>query len=258
MSLANAITLRTHIIKSQDKSTNLEAYIFYVYYALILVNLILSTISEKYFEEKSHGSVQSNVNLLSFVTFWWSNYLISVGYKRDLTHEDLYEIEHRHKSKAIIEKVDNEWTKKKLIYFKKLNQLNDVGFISKTKRKEVVPDEPSLSICLVKLFGTQFIGTICIRITSDLLSYAQPLFIDKLINFIKDKEQKSNIIGFFYIFILFVTSFSKTLITLHYQYGDFIIGQQMKIGMQNLIFRKSLKLSSSARKETTVGEMVII
>ena len=88
--------------------------------------------------------------------------------------------------------------------------------------------------------------------------YAQPLLIDRLINFINDKEQKSNTIGFFYIFILFLTSFCRTFNTLHYNYGDFIIGQQMKIGLQNLIFRKSLKLSSSARKETTVGEMVII
>jgi ATP-binding cassette, subfamily C (CFTR/MRP), member 1 len=261
MALANAITLRTHLIqqiKSKDKSANLELYIFYVYYALILANLILSTFSEKYSEEKNKniGSVKSNVNLLSNLTFWWSNYLISVGFKRDLTYEDLFEIEHKHKSNFIIEKLDKEWTKMMLIYFKKLNLLND-GFISKTKRK-VVPSEPSLSICLIKLFGTQFIGTLCITITSHLLMYAQPLLIDRLINFIKDKEHKSNTIGFFYIFILLLTSFSRTLNTLHYQYGDFIIGQQMKIGLQNLIFRKSLKLSSSARKETTVGEMVII
>jgi hypothetical protein len=315
ISLANTITLRTRIMQqfehfiitkkntssydsllpSNNKNpkpiNNIEIYIFYVYYGLILSNLILSTFSEKYLDENlmlKTEPIQLRVNLISNLTFWWTNSLIRTGFKRTLTRDDLYEIEQNHKSELITNKMYKEWSLKTSIYFNKskaneeydfsarkktiynsnipeekieLNRIKQTGadkFLdTKVKKKIKKVSEPSLTVCLMKIFGIQFLGIVSIKISHDILSFARPILLDKLINFIKDKEQK-NYVGYFYIFVLCLASFTQTLIMQHYQQGVFLIGQQIKIGLQNLIYRKSLSLSATARKETTVGEMVIL
>ena len=305
MSLANTITLRTriikqfeHVIQTNNSESNLvssskneampsylEAVVFYLYFGFIIVNLILSVLSEKYSSLNSE-SLQSRANLISYLTFWWTNSLIQNGFKRDLTSKDLYEIDHKDKSETITNRIDKEWNTKASAYLKKMNfneennfhhkekkvkpnyksdepeekiELNDVNKEKKNPKFEKLTkiSEPSLTLFLIKLFGVQFLGIICVKIAHDILSFSLPVILDKLINFIKDKEQK-NSIGFFYIFLLCLTSFSQTVMMQHYMLGVFLIGQQIKIGLQNLIYRKSLKLSASARKETTVGEMVTL
>jgi ATP-binding cassette subfamily C (CFTR/MRP) protein 1 len=310
MSLANTITLRTriiqqfeHVIQTNNSESDLVSYskkdaipsyldavVFYLYFGFIIVNLILSVLSEKYPSTSNDlslksESLQSRANLISYLTFWWTNSLIQNGFKRDLTSKDLYEIDHKDKSETITNRIDKEWSTKASTYLKKINfyeennfnhkektvkpnyepsdeheekiELNDVNKEKKNPKIEKLTkiSEPSLTIFLIKLFGVQFLGIICLKIGHDILSFSLPVILDKLINFIKDKEQK-NSIGFFYILLLCLTSFSQTVMMQHYMLGVFLIGQQIKIGLQNLIYRKSLKLSASARKETTVGEMV--
>ena len=302
MSLTHTITLRTRIIKQFEHIipnnssissnapihhlNNFETYIFYVYYGLIITNLMLSTFSEKYTDYISEKNVlnsnnkQSRVNLMSYLTFWWTNSLIRIGFKRVLTQEDLYEIDETQKSAAITNRMYKEWNAKTTVYLERL-KLNEENFFNPKKKpiyksnepKENLIElnlvsngtielqkikkisEPSLTICLMRLFGLQFLSIVTLKISHDILSFARPILLDKLINFIKDKEQK-NYIGYFYIFVLCLASFSQTLMMQHYQQAVFLIGQQIKIGLQNLIYRKSLKLSAMARKETTVGEMV--
>ena len=308
MSLANTITLRTRIMQqfeyvitaptnaSFDNSlnkhpkpiSNIEIYIFYAYYGLIIASLMLSTLSETYSDENTKlktEPIQLSVNLISNLTFWWTNSLIRTGFKRTLTRDDLYEIEQSHKSEAITNKMYKEWSLKTSAYFNKLKFNEEYDFSArkttiynsnrpeenvelnkiqtgadklldiKVRKKVKKVSEPSLTICLMKIFGVQFLGIVSIKISHDILSFARPILLDKLINFIKDKEQK-NYVGYFYIFVLCLASFTQTLIMQHYQQGVFLIGQQIKIGLQNLIYRKSLSLSATARKETTVGEMV--
>ncbi len=307
MSLAYTIKLRTRIIQQFEHVTqnnasifdsfsspnevlrdkNFDHLIFYLYYGLIIANLVFSMVNETYFKVSSENalnseSLQSKASLMSYLCFWWSNSLIKTGFKRDLTQEDLYCIDQSEKSEAITNRMDNEWSPKASLYLKQknlnqssirstrhvrrtskddtpeenieLNQTNnDTNKISDSKLLKAF--EPSLTVSLIKLYGLTFFGLVCLKIAHDILSYALPTLLDKLINFIKDKEQK-NSIGYFYIIVLFLASFTQTLIMQHYVFGIFLMGQQIKIGLQNLIYRKSLRLSASARKETTVGEMV--
>ena len=76
----------------------------------------------------------------------------------------------------------------------------------------------------------------------------------KLITFISDKEQKLSV-GLFYIFILCLSSIIQTLISQHCHHGTFIMGNRMKIGLMNIIYKKSLRLSNTGRRGTTIGQM---
>jgi ATP-binding cassette subfamily C (CFTR/MRP) protein 1 len=83
------------------------------------------------------------------------------------------------------------------------------------KKEKAITSEPSLGLCLTKLFLVKFTAIITIKLSHDILNFARPILLDKLINFIKDKEQKLYI-GFFYIFLLCLASLVQTLIMQHY------------------------------------------
>jgi len=76
-------------------------------------------------------------------------------------------------------------------------------------------DEPSLGLCISKIFIYKFIGIAALKLTHDLLNFVRPIVLDKLISFVKDKEQKIYV-GFFYIFILCISSIAQTLMIQHY------------------------------------------
>ena len=75
--------------------------------------------------------------------------------------------------------------------------------------------EPSLGLCMANLFVFKMIGIVAIKVSHDLLNFARPILLDKLISYIKDREQRL-IVGLFYIGLLCVTSLAQTLIMQHY------------------------------------------
>ncbi len=252
----STITLRTklifHIIKKEHsverkllKLTDLDLVLFYIYYFLTLASLILSTISEKYIKNSSNESSEESSNLLSRLTFFWINPLIEAGYKRDLVREDLWKISDKELSQSTSNKLELFWNLKANNYIKRMRELNT------NNRKEY---QPSLTMTIIEIYFGKFIGILAIKLTHDLLNFVRPILLDKLILFIIDKEQKL-IVGLFYIFILFLSSIMQTLILQHYHHGTFIMGNRIKIGLMNLIYKKSLRLSNTSRQKTNIGEM---
>ena len=76
----------------------------------------------------------------------------------------------------------------------------------------------------------------------------------KLITFIKDKEQNIQI-GIFYAILLFLCSLIQSFVLQHYFHRMFVVGARIRTAIMNIVYRKSMRLSTSARKMATVGEM---
>jgi ATP-binding cassette, subfamily C (CFTR/MRP), member 1 len=81
------------------------------------------------------------------------------------------------------------------------------------------------------------------------------LIYSALINFTKDKSQPA-ILGYFYTVLIYVSALIQTVLFNHYAHRMFIVGSRVRTGLMGLIYKKCLRLSPSARKATTVGEMV--
>ncbi len=98
-----------------------------------------------------------------------------------------------------------------------------------------------------------------IKLLQDLLKFTGPLILDKLITFVRDSHTKGRTqsisVGIFYTLLLFLTSLVQSLCLAHYFHRMFIVGARVRTSTMNLLYRKSLKLSASARKTATVGEM---
>lgn len=76
-----------------------------------------------------------------------------------------------------------------------------------------------------------------------------------MIKFIKDKEQ-SNFMGYLYTLVLLATHTLQTIFLQHYFHRMFIVGARVRTAVMGLIYKKSLRLSSSAKKDSTVGQML--
>lgn len=99
-----------------NKLTDLDLANFFVTFILIVFSLILSTISERTLKLDNSGndrkSPHQNSPLLSMLTFWWVNRLISEGYKRDLTRNDLWELDDAEKTDTATRKLETVWNPK--------------------------------------------------------------------------------------------------------------------------------------------------
>lgn len=62
--------------------------------------------------------------------------------------------------------------------------------------------------------------------------------------------------GYFYAVLLLLTAVFQTLILSQYFHRMFLVGLRMRTALIAAIYRKALRMSNSARKESTVGEIV--
>lgn len=62
--------------------------------------------------------------------------------------------------------------------------------------------------------------------------------------------------GFLYAALLFATAVIQTLILSQYFHRMFLVGLRIRTALISTIYRKALRLSNNARKESTVGEIV--
>lgn len=243
----SSITLRSKILMhyyDNNKSSPdlVDIYMFYVFYILICVNLILSTFSEKFSKktQKPHKKKQSPENaapLLNKLTFWWMDRLIKTGFKRSITPNDIWDIDSSESSKYVSDKLEYEWSKKADIYIQSLSKMSTnkkVSAIYKTNLNTNHDEElilnrvsselelsikdgkkPSLALCLIKVFGGKFFAGAFLKLVQDLLSFAGPVILHLIINFIEDKHQIM-MVGIFLTALLFLTSSTQSLMQQQY------------------------------------------
>ena len=114
--------------------------------------------------------------------------------------------------------------------------------------------EPSLIFCLCRVFGGKFAAGTCLKLVQDLLSFTGPLLLDLIIQFIKDKDQTMSV-GLFLTVLLFASAFAQSLILQHYYFRMNVVGARIRTSLVTMIYKKSLRLSTTSRRVATVGEM---
>ncbi|XP_051653941.1 ATP-binding cassette sub-family C member 3 isoform X1 [Manacus candei] len=246
---------------------------FYIYFALIIVELILSCFKEKppFFSPVSTDTnpcPELNSGFLSRLTFWWFTSMAIHGYKRPLEEKDLWSLNEDDTSKNIVQQLSKEWDREKeeckqrddVTYMKKSNHvLNHVGD-GPEEAEVLIRDKkhnrkPSFLKALLRTFGPYFLIGSFFKLIQDLLSFVNPQLLSVLIGFIKNKDAPAWW-GFLIAALMFVCSVLQTLILhQHFQYC-FVTGLRLRTGITGVIYRKSLAITNSAKRSSTVGEIV--
>uniref|UniRef100_A0A8C3LZ25 Canalicular multispecific organic anion transporter 2 n=1 Tax=Chrysolophus pictus TaxID=9089 RepID=A0A8C3LZ25_CHRPC len=241
---------------------------FYIYFVLLIIELILSCFKEKppFFSPAGtdpNPSPELTSGFLSRLTFWWFTSFAILGYKKPLEDKDLWSLNEDDISKNIVQKLSREWDKEKAESprgGKKSNHaLNHVGdgpeeaeVLIRDKRHN---RKPSFLKALMRTFGPYFLIGSFFKLIQDLLSFVNPQLLSVLISFIKNKDAPAWW-GFLIAALMFVCAVLQTLILhQHFQYC-FVTGMRLRTGITGVIYRKSLVITNSAKRSSTVGEIV--
>ncbi|KFQ72303.1 Canalicular multispecific organic anion transporter 2, partial [Phaethon lepturus] len=246
---------------------------FYIYFALIIIELLLSCFKEKppFFSPVNtdpNPCPELTSGFLSRLTFWWFTSMAILGYKRPLEDKDLWSLNEDDTSKIIVQQLSKEWEKEKaeckqkedVTYMKKSNHvLNHVGD-GLEEAEVLIRDKkhnrkPSFLKALLRTFGPYFLIGSFFKLIQDLLSFVNPQLLSVLISFIKDKDAPAWW-GFLIAALMFICAVLQTLILhQHFQYC-FVTGMRLRTGITGVIYRKSLVITNSAKRSSTVGEIV--
>uniref|UniRef100_A0A5F8G654 Multidrug resistance-associated protein 1 n=1 Tax=Monodelphis domestica TaxID=13616 RepID=A0A5F8G654_MONDO len=194
------------------------------------------------------------------------------GYKCPLEATDLWSLNREDTSNQVVPVLVKNWKKEcaktrkqpvKIVYSPKdpakaeggskgdVNEEVEALILKPTQRER----KPSLFKVLYKTFGPYFLMSFLFKALHDLMMFAGPEILKLLINFVND-NQAPDWQGYFYTALLFVSACLQTLVLHQYFHICFVSGMRIKTAVIGAIYRKALVITNSARKSSTVGEIV--
>ncbi|XP_037669575.1 multidrug resistance-associated protein 1 isoform X1 [Choloepus didactylus] len=272
--------LRSKIMAALKEDAQVDVFrniTFYIYFSLVLIQLVLSCFSDRLplFSETINDPnpcPESGASFLSRITFWWITGLMVQGYRQPLESTDLWSLNKEDTSEEVVPVLVKNWKKEcarsrkqpvKIVYPSKdpaklkggskvdVNEEAE-ALIVKTPQKE---RDPSLFKVLYKTFGPYFLMSFLFKALHDLMMFAGPEILKLLIKFVND-TQAPNWQGYFYTALLFISSCLQTLVLHQYFHICFVSGMRVKSAVVGAVYRKALVITNSARKSSTVGEIV--
>ncbi|CAH1406917.1 unnamed protein product [Nezara viridula] len=201
---------------------------------------------------------EDNSSFPSRLTFSWFDQLIFKGYKRPLTIKDLWSINHQDSAAQLFQVFSKYWNK---VYknktfkdepaeFKKMTNSVDFNGLREVKSKPA-----SIVPTLARAFGGMFLFGTFLQLFDVFLTFASPELLKKVINFVSSNDEP-NWHGYFYAASLLLVTSLQSLIQSQFNSRIFMVGLRMRTSLTTAIYRKALKLSSGARKHSTLGEIV--
>lgn len=133
-----------------------------------------------------------------------------------------------------------------------------------TKQASIIP-----AIC--KAFGPTFMFGVLLKLIQDIMTFVSPQLLRLIIKFVDDSTatrvledgKEAEILvqeplwrGIMFAVLLFLVAIFQTLFLAQYFQRMFLVGLRIRTALIGAIYKKALIMSNSARKESTVGEIV--
>ncbi|XP_033696985.1 multidrug resistance-associated protein 1 isoform X3 [Tursiops truncatus] len=272
--------LRSKIMTALKEDAQVDVFrdvTFYIYFSLVLIQLVLSCFSDRspLFSETIHDPnpcPESSASFLSRITFWWITGMMVQGYRQPLESTDLWSLNKEDTSEQVVPVLVKNWKKEcaksrkqpvKIVYSSKdpakpkgsskvdVNEEAE-ALIIKSPQKDW---NPSLFKVLYKTFGPYFLMSFLFKAVHDLMMFTGPEILKLLISFVNDRKAP-DWQGYFYTALLFVSACLQTLVLHQYFHICFVSGMRIKTAVIGAVYRKALVITNSARKSSTVGEIV--
>lgn len=277
--LCATITFRSKILQALDQLSSVSVWrftTFYIYYALLLVALILSCLSDQspLFSQAvkdQNPCPEPGASFLSRITFWWITRMMVTGYRRPLEEKDLWSLNPEDRSHLVVPQLVTRWNNEcQKVKRTEQKVLHSPKRVSHPENKEGRPveeseilivkspqktKEPSLLWALCLTFGPYFLISCLYKIIQDILMFVGPEILRLLIRFVNDSSAPSWQ-GFFYTALLFICTCVQSLILQRYFHVCFVSGMRLRSAIIGAVYRKALVISSAARRTSTVGEIV--
>ncbi|XP_067674237.1 multidrug resistance-associated protein 1-like [Haliotis asinina] len=256
---------------------------FYIYKVLVISEFCMSCFPETPSRDFGHDKKpcpELESSFLSRITYGWMTRLLLRGYRKSLTEADVDDIHPGLSSAGNMSRFLSQWNKqigrpkrrnendKKVYYSKRHNDslifeandetsplLGNKHPRGKQSREAACGNTFSLAWVLWKTFWFDLIQFQVWMLVSDLLRFASPLILGLLVTFTTDKT-----VPLWKGYLLCIVLAAATLTQTVFTHANWHQGRKVAIKMAAVIisavFRKSLRMSNKAKRESTIGEIV--
>ncbi|XP_066599372.1 multidrug resistance-associated protein 1 isoform X2 [Prorops nasuta] len=267
--ICGVVQYRSLIRASWNGAPSNYSFISYmVYYPVVVILFLLNFFvdAEPKFSEYppvERPCPEQAASYPSRILFTWFDSLAWKGFRKPLESSDLWSMNPEDTATEIVPKFDKYWNKnvkkgETLLWtyisiqnakasFRKASGQVDFNNGRKKKETSILPP-------LCKAFGPTFLFGCVLKAVQDILTFVSPQILKLLISFVEGDEPMWK--GYFYTILLLLTATLQTLILSQYFQRMLLVGLRIRTALIAAIYRKALRMSNTARKESTVGEIV--
>ncbi|OQV17373.1 Canalicular multispecific organic anion transporter 2 [Hypsibius exemplaris] len=244
MTLTGILSFRTHIklATQQGMSDGFRFGLQTLSCLLVLAQFFLSCIAER-FKELIVDSLNPSPELLTSVAgrsiFSFFDTMAYLGWKKRLRQEDLWDLTPQDQVTASVTRLQTFWQ----------NEVNDL------KRKKDASSKPSLAYAIVRTFLGPLLLCVGYRLITDIVTFISPQILRLIIDFVADPMQETWK-GYLYAVLMLVTATMLTFAQNHYFFIAGRVGMQIRAAVIASVYRKSLVITSAAKRATNIGEIV--
>ncbi|XP_013142439.1 PREDICTED: multidrug resistance-associated protein 1 [Papilio polytes] len=263
--LAGLPQLRSEVVAHyklmDDENVQYNFVSYMIYYPMIILMFVLNCFADlppkdtPYKYEKNQCP-EGAAGFPSRLTFSWFDPLAITGFRRSLTESDLWALNPPDSSKEVVPRFDKYWArivqKREMSNGTKATYSKTSASVNFKPENEKKPASILPALCLA--FGGQFLFGALLKLCNDLLMFLSPQLLKVLIEFVKGDEPVWK--GYVYAVGLLACASIQTMFLAHYFTRMYFVGMRIRTALTSAIYRKSLRMSNAARKESTVGEIV--
>ncbi|KAM4699578.1 multidrug resistance-associated protein 1-like [Discoglossus pictus] len=184
---------------------------------------------------------ERNASFLSRVTYSWYSRIITLGYKKPLERDDLFELNENDSAYTVYPVFEKNWRKEILA--------------QENKSKDSRHKQVSLPRALWSTFKYLLIQAALMKVVADILAFTSPQILKQLIAYCEHQSGEATT-GYLFAVALLVVTILQTLILQMYQHFNMLTAVKFKTSVVGLIYKKSLNLANSSRRKYTTGELV--
>uniref|UniRef100_A0A8C3B5A1 Multidrug resistance-associated protein 1-like n=1 Tax=Cairina moschata TaxID=8855 RepID=A0A8C3B5A1_CAIMO len=198
-------------------------------------------------------SPEENVFCLSKLTYAWFSRLISIGYKKPLERDDLFELNESDSPYSVCPNFEKQWRKE----IQKSTAGLMASYIKRMlcKSKTTSFHKQSLILPLWQTFKFLLIKVAFLKVAADILPFMSSQIMKSMIT-LSENHPSSYGSGYGYAIALFFVAFSQTLLHQLYQRNNMLTAVKIKTAVVGLLYKKALTLANSSRRNYTTGEIV--
>ncbi|OQV17379.1 Multidrug resistance-associated protein 1 [Hypsibius exemplaris] len=236
------------IVFAEKRRARASSGILFFFWILMLLSSIITLRSKIRTAAAENPCPQQYASFLSDLTYSWFSSMAYLGWKRPLQDDDLWTLPRNYRTKHQIDILEKNW----LAEMERMHRTMD-EFASKKSGTKTY--QPSLLKALLKSYWLPFLATGLLRIFNDAAVFISPQVLRLMIGFVEDESQPAWK-GFFYAGLMFMGACGQSLILQRYLLMCYSLGMHIRGSIVAIIYRKSLRISSSAKRSSNIGEMV--
>uniref|UniRef100_T1J4L0 ABC-type glutathione-S-conjugate transporter n=1 Tax=Strigamia maritima TaxID=126957 RepID=T1J4L0_STRMM len=246
LTLTATVTFRTFMMSGLSKDDGLPATSIFLFvccvvsYPLIVVQLVLSTISDKIPVDHTNPKGKNEcpvveATILSRYFFSWVDKLCYLGFRRPLTKDDLWDLLVPYKCSYIFPKFQKNWQ-----------------IVS--KKQALAGKNPSLVFALGRTFWRPFILVGLSQFAAYTTDFSIPFILRLLIDFVSSDEPRWR--GYLYCCLIMVIGIVAVFFYARQYWIAVRMGVQLRASIISAIYRKAVRMKSNIKNGSSTGEIV--